>query len=84
MTSTNKHHHRKTKKKDTDEQASKYSGNNTRSTQDKKEIEEGSKLHLGDSTLQTPEEHRTDAATDQTKSDRTSVPHDSADENVTQ
>ena len=30
-------------------------------------------LHLGDSTLQTPEEHRKDEQTDQTKTDKTEV-----------
>jgi hypothetical protein len=77
MTEQNKHHHRKTSKKNnTSEETKNYSGS-TASSSRKKEIEEGSKLHLGDSTLQTPEEHRTDAATDQSKTDRTTVTRES-------
>jgi hypothetical protein len=90
MAQSERHYHRKAKSKGdkgegvgTNEQSAPKgnSDKKTRVTSDKsgntqsaREIEEGSKLHMGDTTLQTPEEHQTDADTDQTKTDRTEVP----------
>jgi hypothetical protein len=81
MNKLNRHHHRKVSrdKEDTPGNTSKSSAGGEagvtspqpKTDQERADIEEGSRLHFGETTLQTPEEHEQDKNTDQSATDKT-------------